>query len=554
LSKGVAPLLNLLALEVGESLPSFFIRLSNRKYDPSPEWLLNLCQKHLSRKDIITCPTQAKTYGFLTELTQVNSVDLYKATPHCFADIISPAANKPNSIMLPSGRKVALLEPSILSQHTWSENAAQFCPHCLKEGPYHRLSWMLQAVSVCLEHHCLLVQCCTGCNTKLRIQDVVNRYCDWCAFDLSKSPTLTIAEDECGLLSQRVIQSWFGITVAAVSDDSLPKHPASTLYKVTFGLYRAIRAIRNRWDYLYDPFDTGTTASIFPCRAKSQLTSLKSYLLHATALKGLFDWPNGFCEFLNAYRLRDRRVPTDIATEDLGYIYSIRTHRYWQHPEFRFLRQALGKYLQENYQYSFALKQLYRLNPHGKSPVPLEYISEAEAAKILQLPPLIVKRLVQLEYLTGYQPPKNDSTLRRFNLVRHQDLLELQKNWQDVIPLADVARLLGVSEETTLDLAMVGLINGVQNSCTDDYHQVKISIQSLAEFIERLQQGVVHLHMQRLETISLAEVMQRESGDSVNMIFLIEGILAGELRAFWPSEISDLAHLVVSREDLKRLT
>lgn len=555
MSKKIGRLVNCLSLGVGEDLASHFIRLSNRQYDSTPEGLVNFCQKHLPQPDVITCPTHPETYRLLIELTGLNSDELYGATLHRLAEMISPAGKHLNTQLLPSKKKVALVEPAVVSNHIWPETTAQFCPHCLKAGTYHRLRWRLQAVSACLEHQCLLVQNCPGCQAQVSIQDIVNRYCDRCASDLSNSPTLSLAEDGFGLLSQQIIQAWFENVAVPVKVDTLPKHPPATLYQVAFGLQRAIRAIRQQWDYLHHPFNPETMGSVFPCQTKSQLTPLKFYLLYATALKGLLDWPHGFYEFLTAYQLRDQRVPTDKVREDLGYLYSIRSQPDWQQPAFEFLRQALGTYLQEHHQYNFALKQLYRLGPHRKSPLSFDYIGEVAAARKLQLPPLIVKRLVQLGHLGSYQPPQSHPNLRRFNLVKYQDVLKLQKNWRREIPLAEVAGILGISEETTLDLAMEELIRAERSFRADADHPVKIKTQSLAEFISRLQKGSVHIQYgQQIETINLIEATRRVSYEGGTMVFLLKRILAGELRAFWPPDLNDLAHLSVSTEDLKKLT
>ncbi len=553
MNQAIPPLIDNFSREVGESLPSLFIRLANNRYDPTPKWVINFSQKHLSQEDVVTCPVHAETYRVLAELTGLNSNELYRATPHRFSEILSPVASEPDTIVLPSGGNVTLLQPSIFSKSIWPEKAAQFCPRCLKEGRYHRLGWMLRPISACLEHKCILVQNCPGCNKKLSIQDVVNRYCDWCAFDLTNSPALSIEEDNFGLRSQRIIQSWFGI-VGDEPDDRLPAHPPSVLYQVLAGLQRAIRSVRHRWDYMHDPFNTGTAISMFPCANKSQLTTLKSYLLYATAMKGLLNWPDGLYDFLTAYRLRDQREPADVASKDLGPIHTLRTDPDWQRPALQFLQQALGIYLQENHQYSVALKHLKRLSPYRKVPLPLEYVSEAIAARILHLPQLVVKRLVQLDYLADYQKA-NNRDLRRFNLVRHQDVLNLQEKWRGMIPMVDVSQILGVSEETALDLAMHGLIKAVQNFHTNNSLEVKIRNQSLTDFINRLRRGSVYFdYGQQVETINLIEATQYVSVDGDKLVALIECILAGTVRAYWPSDVNDLAHLKMSTEDLAKLT
>jgi len=219
---------------------------------------------------------------------------------------------------------MVLLPSAVLRQHLWSETDAQFCPHCLAEASYHRLAWLPQAVSVCLTHRCLLVKGCPICGNKLKIGDIVEGRCRHCGFDLQTSPTISVAEDDFGLFSQQIIQSWLRIPATdSVDQGKLPNQPDFILYQIAYGLQRAIRTIQRRWDYLHDPFGVDTGSSVFPCEKKGEMTPFKSYVMYATAFKALLRCPHGFFEFLNAFfRLRDGVELTEIIVNDLSSIYT----------------------------------------------------------------------------------------------------------------------------------------------------------------------------------------------------------------------------------------
>jgi len=524
----------------GESLPSLLARLAQKNNYPNLNFLLNLGQTFLAQPDSLTCPTRPDTLTMLTRLTRLKSRDLYTASIHHWAEmIIAPGVRHFETITLPAGSQAPILLEPARQQHFWPEDEAQFCPLCLAAQPYHRLGWLLLAAPVCREHHCLLVQTCAGCNARLKISDVVKGQCSHCEFDLTRSPTTSIAGDERGQFSQQLIQSWFGLEPAPDQVARLPHQSLAVLYQVLSFVQRAICAIEQRWDYLHDPFDDAAI-KVFPCQTRAQLTPLKSYLLYATALTALLDWPAGFYKFLDAYRLRDQRQQTDTAPDDLGYLYSLRHDERFQHPAYHFLQQAFGQYVQENFQYSFALQKMRRLQPTGAFPARLEYVSTAEAARMLQLNPELIKRLVELGDLTTYQPPAGQST-RRFNLVRQQDVLDLREHWPGMMSLADAARLLRISPETVLALIEAGFIRPGSVTRPGD-----LKNRSLADFIDRLRQGPVrYLYPQHLELAPLNTLVKQ----GVGVADLIQRILAGEIRAYWPPDCANLAHLVITVED-----
>lgn len=71
----------------------------------------------------------------------------------------------------------------------------------------------------------------------------------------------------------------------------------------------------------------------------------KAYILYATAFKALVNWPQGFHDFLDAYKLRDGQVPNGQLRHDLGRIYFPWLQKMWQHPAFSFMLEAFDHYL-----------------------------------------------------------------------------------------------------------------------------------------------------------------------------------------------------------------
>jgi hypothetical protein len=145
-------------LLAGESLPSYLVRLAKLNGYHTPNMVSQLCQERLSQPDIITNPTRTETYARLAELVKLDVDRLYAASAHSLAITLLPAGTEPDYISLRPGVGVGLLPAAVLRRHLWPEMDAQFCPHCLAEAGYHRLTWLPQAVAVCLRHRCLLIK------------------------------------------------------------------------------------------------------------------------------------------------------------------------------------------------------------------------------------------------------------------------------------------------------------------------------------------------------------------------------------------------------------
>jgi hypothetical protein len=152
--------------------------------------------------------------------------------------------------------------------------------------------------------------------------------------------------DQFGLFSQSVIRSWLGLCSPTSVNlyEPLPDEPPASLYRLLDGLRRAVMSVQRSWDYLYNA-PSGVGSPFFPCASKLDITPAKSYILYATAFKAMVNWPQGFYDFLDAYRLRDGQLPSDYVRRDLGRLYSSWLKRSWSHPAFRFVQEAFDQYL-----------------------------------------------------------------------------------------------------------------------------------------------------------------------------------------------------------------
>jgi hypothetical protein len=159
-----------------------------------------------------------------------------------------------------------------------------------------------------------------------------------------------VSADETGLLGQIMIQSWLSpcLPTKAKRDWSLPDQPPPVLYRLLDGLRKTIMGVRRCWDYLHEP--PGCVSSrLFPCTSKGDITPAKSYILYTTACKGIANWPHGFHDFLDAYKLRDERTEEGHVYNDLGYLYISWLEKAWRHSAFQFVQDAFDRYLLAHY-------------------------------------------------------------------------------------------------------------------------------------------------------------------------------------------------------------
>jgi hypothetical protein len=305
-----------------------------------------LCRERLTQRDQVTRPTKAETYRILAELVQARVDELHAASVQRFALTIIPPTYEQHSVLLPSGKAVPVLTNSVLREQTWPESDVQFCPLCLQESAYHRVDWLPLAVAVCLHHQCLLVRSCPNCQERIRIQDALETQCPNCDFGLTQSPITSVAADRFGLFSQSVIQSWLGLCLPMSTNGpvSLPHESPASLYRLLDGLRRIVMGVQHSWDYLYNA-PSGVGSPLLPCTSKRDITPAKSYILYATAFKGVVNWPQGFYDFLGAYRSRDGQLPSNYIRRDLGCI-CVWLAKWWKHPAFRFVQEAFDQFVE----------------------------------------------------------------------------------------------------------------------------------------------------------------------------------------------------------------
>lgn len=291
------------SVQPDKSLQSLLARLSKLNDYDTPDILFQLLRESVGHrrgdlKDKPTLPRRVEMYQQLAALTEINIPDLHAASAHLFATILTPPGNSTAFLEIFDGISVPLLASSLTAKQLRPARAAQFCPFCLSETAYHRLIWMPVAISICLDHCCLLLDCCQQCNKKVSIREIVETRCRRCKSNLAGAKTLPLNNDR-GLLFQRIIYSWFmNDTTLGDATLLLPKQEPKVLYRLADGLQWATRMLaRTDWPYLHSVSEDSQHPILQQDKKQNTITPYESYHLYTTVFKGMINWPTGFYEF-----------------------------------------------------------------------------------------------------------------------------------------------------------------------------------------------------------------------------------------------------------------
>jgi hypothetical protein len=294
------PLLIRSPLFPGESLLSLLQRLAPLNRCTVPE-LLALCGMSAEAQHpggLIPDDRRApfKSLHDLAILTGLTPAELFAATPHRFSCLLKVASDETQ----PPDPEILRFLPRALRGRFRASGRSQFCPECLRHQAYHRLMWMPQAIPVCLEHRCLLVDRCPVCHGWLSVAAIVQTRCQDCGADLRHAQPVSIAADRMGLQTFQVVTAWWQSGEIPDGFTSLPQQPAPLLFALYESLGQAIRQQAKRLQpYLHRP--PPHFAGLMAVSHLNTASPAATYRIGATAFQALLEWPLGFLDFLDAY-------------------------------------------------------------------------------------------------------------------------------------------------------------------------------------------------------------------------------------------------------------
>jgi len=541
----------------GESLPSLMIRLALLNYEDSPGILPRILREGIGGqpflRDQVMFPRRAMMFQRIASFTGVNISEIYARSNHHFAEVLTPPEQTIELEEIAGGAPAPLLAHPLAAKQLRPVHAGQFCPVCLKEAAYHRLVWVPLAVSACLKHRCLLMNHCQRCGRAVSIQDIVQTRCGRCGGHLVETELIPL-ENDAGLPFQHILQSWFMENIIPDGPHLLPQKSPRVLYRVVDGLQWATRMLEgSEWPYLHH-IEAGPPMG--QIKSQRTLTPIANYCLYATAGKGIMNWPEGFHQFLDAYRsqMHMGRPLNGGPKADLGNLYTQWLQDYWQHPAFEFVHKAFEHYFIATYSLSSAVARTNLCQGNLGITEQLSGVSIAEAARLLGVTPKMIdillrtgKLTLQLSRLTGKQ--KN-----RF--VNRAEVLALRGRWNEFVNRTEAAEWLGITEHMVTDLVKVSLLVAEHNP-EEGYSRWTFSKSALVDCMEKVLNRVENCSSQmtgeNASLLDLAGAARLLFVVGLNAASILSYVAEGRLRSYFSADRDlKLTSLLFDRSDIQQ--
>jgi len=546
-------------IQPGESLQSLLVRLSRLNDYDVPDTLFQLLQEETNKqplKERIALPRHIEMYQRLEALTGRSILDLYAASAHRFATILTPPDISIGFLGLAESIALPLLAWSLAAKQLRPASAGQFCPLCLQRAAYHRLIWLPIAVSACLEHSCLLIDRCQRCEKKVSIREIVEMQCRKCKGILAESEALLLGNDA-GLASQRVFQSWFLNNRTADAAPLFPEAQPRALYRVLDGLQWATRMLAwIEWLHLHRIDGDLHMAMLQSGEKQNKITPYESYCLYTTAFKGITNWPEGFYEFLHAYSLQRQsgKFLNGGPKADLGNLYTQWLQDYWQHPAFEFIHKGFEHYFVATYSLSSAVARSNLCQGNNGMTEQLSGVSLAEAARLLGVTPKMIDILLRTGRLTLQRSDSTGKRTHRF--VNRAQVLELRSQWEEFVNRAEAAQWLGVTQSMVIDLVKVGLLVAERNPA-EGYPCWAFHKSALVDCMEKVLKYVKSCVSDKIGEgdtfVDLAEAARMLFVLGLNAASVLSFVAEGKLRAYFSANHDPkMTSLLFNRSDIQQ--
>lgn len=536
----------------GESLPSFLVRLEDLNHY-TRGMLGWLCHREASRGDLaeqddIMRPKQPLTFAQLAALTGLTAPELFAASDHRLAPTLIPPEEDKPSITLPSGETKLMVNIPTYRRRIRPTSSAQFCPLCLKEAAYHRLSWTPIAAAICLQHQCLLVRHCPQCGKRVTVAEVVRKQCRECEANLCETPVESVSGDAVGMMSQQWLQFWLAVAPEPARS-VLPKHTwpdvsPMALYRLMDGLRWSLIACQEEWPNLTDPLAGLSGLIREKVNNREALSPVSSYYLYRAAFQTILDWPQEFHRFLDAYSQRDRQAQTVTGLGlRLGSLFTRWIQKAWLRPEFEFIQHAFGGYLLSGRISLVYALRYERFRNDERLADQWGLLNWEQTLQVLDIPAGALTRLTRSGSLRAAWWPAGETGLWLF---QRDKVLEVEQRWKEGISLGEASRWLGLLAQVIVKLAKLDALTLSRGSLAESTSNWLFSKQSLVEFVEtvdcnlkatQISPPLVPLHAaaERLRCVHLdaATLLKR----------VADGQLVGYKSRAWLSDLSSVYFL-----------
>ncbi len=506
------PLLQRSPLFPGETLQSLLIRLTILNHYASPSVLEEVLQ--FQWPDSMEAPASSRAFERLEQLTEIPAMDLLMASDHSVTPALPPTKKNKNQTLSPIKEAMQWIpEPQVQDFHP--AKASWYCPKCLEEEAYQRLSWRPAAMATCLQHDCLLLDRCPNCQQAVSVLGLVLAHCPKCLADLRQAETISVAEDRWGWTSQATILEWRTNTSLADPGYGWPEQPSALVCSLAEGL--AVGALFLSEFLPPHPQKPAKPLKLYRLN-DIQLHALPAevFWAYSRALEFMSNWPDEFRTFLY---LAAPELESNLLS-NLGLFYSYWIATRWKHLDYTFIQEVL-----ENFQRDrswFAKMSPSVPVPFAQAPY---FAGLKEAAAILNIPENALIRLGQIGLVTEISSPNEKLTTRFY---RRDNLRWLKQSWTQPLSLQEASYWLGFSPETVLRLTKERVVKMIPGSKAN-MHFAKNDVANLISKVDNRTLVVDNIDD---DLVSLADAAQQLSCVRCDEARLIQLVVSHKLQSW----------------------
>lgn len=326
----------------------------------------------------------------------------------------------------------------------WNTRRPRFCPCCLAESANWRANWDLVFTVACEKHDLRLLDCCPQCQKPLSWDRSHMTKCA-CGFDLREAATEKTPEAAVQLAREIELRLETGAISQLGTIEVLRAMDLEKLLRLVWFLGAYSRNAHRK-----------------PQKIVGLETIEVAGAMVEQAMAVLADWPAGFHRLLDEIAARRHDfASSNKLSASFGPFYRA-LYKTFSGPEFEFLRVGFEGYVREHWGGQLAERNR-RLSADLRSEH--EWISIAEAAKLLKVRPEKVKRYLEQGLLEGHL--HETVAGRHMGAIRRDSLNALVGRKRDWVTLKGARALLGISRKRAYALLEQGALRPISGPFVD---------------------------------------------------------------------------------------
>lgn len=476
----IMPLLVRPLLLPEETLHSYMHRIAQANH-LSIGHLLALIKSHLDEVDTHYMPTKPKTYVVLSKFFGLETYKIYWGTEHSFRALINNPNDVVEEVTLESGFSFPKMRQR--ANIARKQHYAQFCPYCLQASPYQRRPWLLQRVTACIDHRCLLIDECPNCSARLSVTDIMNVKCQKCDYPISETEPIDISKDRKGLSYQMLLYFW--INSGPHIDLPLLKESKQTLYAMVLSIIDKITSTGYAFDNIHQI--PGRSKPLMEERSVTQSVEF-NYAAWTSAVDTLTNWPTKFHKFVDLC-VEQRGRPVSPTTMSQMAKWLGRWLQQWPKEHHPALYPGIEECVYLHCTWRTLPRRELMYPPSGNEMTvdhpmvtKFKWIGIKSAREFLKMEDALLSLMINHKLVRGTN--SEDEAYPNYDMLLCEDVIRLKKGWGEYVSCKQVSVILGISEDFCLKLIEAKVLTGKKGLSADDKDSWFVELESINQLLE----------------------------------------------------------------------